>query len=85
MDTTWEHFRIYSLFRSSLNSGLVAYLVTTGDVPADESASTTIIDNGSHLSTEDVSRILYLGSQPLCASTLTHKDQTLFLGDLKIL
>ena len=42
-----------------------------------------VVDDGAHLIAEDASRLLYLGSQPVIPGTLAHKDQTLFLGDLK--
>lgn len=79
LDTRFTNFRIYSIFRSSLNGTPVAYIVGEGDT----GDSAIIIDDGYHIFTEDVTRLLYLGSQNLKAETMTHKDQTLFLGDLK--
>lgn len=80
LDTTFTHFRVYSIFRSSLDGQVVAYLVdeqkTTTDVA-------TVIDDGAHLTVQDTSRLLYLGSQSVVAGTLEQKDETLFLGDLE--
>lgn len=78
LDTSYSHYRLYSIFRSSLNGTPVAYIVGEGEIE-----DTRIIDDGAHLVAEDVQRLLYLGSQAVIADTLTHKDQTLFLGGLQ--
>lgn len=152
LDTSYSHYRLYSIFRSSLNGTPIAYIVDEGEIidnyeiteytteassgsvsrsrtgrtstvsrPSSGSSSsgtgrtnytgvirnpsgnqqdtgatrrTTVnvytivgyakaIDDGAHLVAEDVQRLLYLGSQAVIADTLTHKDQTLFLGGLQ--
>ena len=136
LDKSFTHYRLYSIFRSSLNGTPVAYIVadgeinsktirrvirttgrsnSTGSVVTSSSSSSAgvahhggtggigstpnrprtqtvvetvqryakIVDDGAHLISEDVSKLLYLGSQEVIAGTLTHKDQTLFLGDLQ--
>ena len=83
LDTRFTNFRVYSIFRASLNSEPSAYLVGEYEVPADETNEVYVIDDGSHLSAEDPSRLMYLGSQSVKAGTLGHKDGTLFLGDLR--
>ena len=80
LDTSFTYFRIYSVFRSSLDGETVSYLVaehltTSGEV--------VVVDDGAHLTLQDSTRLLYLGSQAVKASTITHKDQVLFLGDLR--
>lgn len=80
LDTSFSHFRIYSVFSSSQASGSVSYLVI--DQRTSDS-KVTVSDDGAHLTAADTYELLYLGSQPLIAGTLTHKDQTLFLGDLQ--
>lgn len=77
LDTRFSHFRIYSVFRSALNGTTVSYIVFEGKTTSE---SVIVIDNNSHLTAIDSSRLLYLGSQHVIADTLTHKDQTLFLG-----
>ena len=79
LDTRFSHFRVYSIFRSSLNGTTIAYIVFDGKT---DGKKATVVDNNSHLVAIDSSQLLYLGSQHVVASTLTHKDQTLFLGDL---
>ena len=80
LDRRFSNFRIYSIFRSALNGTTVSYIVYDGTT---SDGSAIVVDNNSHLIAEDSSRLLYLGSQPVRAGTLTHKDQTLFLGDLQ--
>lgn len=79
LDTRFSYFRIYSIFRSALNGTTVAYIVFDGKT---DGGSATVVDNNSHLTSIDASQLLYLGSKHVVAGTLTHKDQTLFLGDL---
>lgn len=80
LDTSFSYFRVYSVFRSSLDGDVVAYLVAEHKTV---NKPTTVIDDGAHLTVQDTTRLLYLGSQAVRAGTLEHKDQTLFLGDLK--
>ena len=80
LDTRFDHFRIYSVFRSALDGKTVSYIVFDGTTNVGE---VIVIDDNSHLVSIDSSRLLYLGSQFVMASTLTHKDQTLFLGDIQ--
>ena len=79
LDNRFSYFRIYSVFRSALNGTAVAYIVFDGKT---DGGSAVVVDNNSHLTAVDSSQLLYLGSQHVIAGTLTHKDQTLFLGNL---
>lgn len=131
LDSSFTNYRVYSIFRSSLNGTPVAYIVDEGKIgdvktvtrrvqsntgrsnessegesgahrnpspDAETSTSNrikyinvttevrnyaTIVDDGAHLVAEDVSKLLYLGSQEVIAGTLAHKDQTLFIGDFQ--
>ena len=83
LDTSFTNYRVYSVFRSSLNGNTVSYLVSEGLTPDSSEDKITVIDDGAHLVAQDATRLLYLGSQAVVASTLTYKDQTLFLGDLR--
>ena len=80
LDTDFTHFRVYCVTRSSYNGEAVAYIV--GDAETSDEA-VTIIDDGSHLTLIDTTSLLYLGSQHVIAGTMAHKDETLFIGDLK--
>jgi hypothetical protein len=79
LDQRFSYFRVYSVFRSALNGTTVAYIVFDGKT---DGGSATVVDNNSHLTAVDSSKLLYLGSQHVVANTLAHKDQTLFLGNL---
>lgn len=80
LDKRFTNFRLYSLFRSTLDGTTVAYIVASGNTKDGEA---TVVDDGAHLTVEDASRLLFLGSQTVIAGTMTHKDQTLFLGNLE--
>lgn len=80
LDTTYEYFRVYSIERSALNGTVIGYLIAENGIPS--SGESTVVDNGKPISTVDASSLLFLGSQPVVAGTMTHKDETLFLGDL---
>ena len=82
LDKRFSNFRVYSIFRSSYNGTVTAYLVEEGTT---DGTYSVVVDDGAHLVAEDASRLLYLGSQPVHAYTLEHKDQTLFLGNLQSL
>lgn len=80
LDTSFTNFRVYSIFRSSLDGQVTAYLV---DEQKTTDAKAVVVDDGAHLTVEDTTRLLYLGSQHVKAGTMTHKDNALFLGDLQ--
>lgn len=79
LDTRFSKYRLYSIFRSSLNGTVTAYIVREGSVG---DGTVNISDEGSYLTQVDVSSLLYLGSRKVVPSTLTAKDQTLFLGNM---
>jgi len=76
----FTNFRIYSVFRSSLNIAQASYIVADGEIVDDY---ITVVDDGYHVEAQDISRLLYLGSQNVNPTTITHKDQTMFLGGLE--
>lgn len=80
LDTSFSYFRVYSVFRSSLDGQTTSYLVAEHKTA---SGTVSVTDDGAHLTSQDATRLLYLGSQAVKAGTIEHKDQTLFLGDLK--
>lgn len=83
LDRSYTNYRIYSIFRSTLNAVPVAHIVSEGTVPQGDLDNVIVVDDYANQSDEDYTRLLYLGSQPVIAGTMTHKDQTLFLGDLR--
>ena len=84
LDTSFTNYRVYSVFRSSYDGATVSYIVDDGEIPANTlTEDVIVVDDYANQTAEDSNRVLYLGSQPVIAGTMTHKDQTLFLGDLK--
>lgn len=80
LDTSFTHFRVYSVFRSSLDGETTSYLVYEGKT---SSVPVVVVDDNSHNILQDATRLLYLGSQAVKAGTISYKDETLFLGDLQ--
>lgn len=49
-----------------------------------ETSSLLFIDNGTQGDIVDPTELLYLGGEEIISGTLTHKDNTLFLGNIRI-
>lgn len=75
----FDYIRIYSILRTSKDS--VPLVKHVQDVNA--IAGTTFIDNGLLGETIDPTELLYKGGEYIVAKTLSQKDGTLFLGNLK--
>ena len=80
IDTRYDKINIYSIIRTSLGGDFAAYKVTS----VDTGNSISYIDNGNYSEAIDVTSLLYVGGREIIASTLTAKDNTLFLGDLML-
>jgi len=83
LDTSFSNFRVYSIVRTSFNGQATAYIIYEGEVPVDTDQNVFVVDDASHLTAVDADRMLFLGSQNVKPGTITHKDQTMFLGDLQ--
>ena len=82
VDTIYDYARVYSMQRTSLNTTPICRIV--GDININNSDSITIIDTNTNTETIDPTQLLFLGGDNFIASTLTQKDDVLFLGDLEI-
>lgn len=82
VDTTYEYARVYSMQRTSLNTAPICRIV--GDININNSDTITIIDTNTNTETIDPTQLLFLGGDNFIASTLTQKDDTLFLGDIEV-
>lgn len=83
VDTTFDYMRVYSVIRTSYNGTPTANIV--GDIDLSNVSpedTVSIIDNGVYTSSVDPTILLYIGGVEITASTLTQKDNTLFLGDI---
>ena len=82
VDSRFDHIRVYSIFKSTRDGNTTSYIVGDYDI-SNITDSVVVIDDGAHLTTEDTTRLLYLGSVPVIANTIAHKDQTLFIGGIE--
>lgn len=82
VDTTYDYARVYSMQRTSLNATPICRIV--GDVNINNSNTISIVDTNTNTETIDPTQLLFLGGDNFIASTLTQKDDVLFLGDLEV-
>lgn len=83
LDSNFDYVRIFSIHRSSLNTTPNTKRVI--DLHINKSSrEVTFIDTGNIGETIDPTELLYKGGEDLIASTITHKDNTLFLGNIKL-
>lgn len=86
VDTDFDYMRVYSVIRTSYNG--TPQLNIVGDIDLSNfsdgvDASVSIIDNGVYSESLNPTILLYIGGIEIIASTLTQKDNTLFLGDIE--
>ena len=82
IDTTYDYIRVYSLERTSLNTTPICKIVK--DININNSESISVIDTNTNSETIDDTMLLFLGGDNFIASTLTQKDDVLFLGNLEV-
>lgn len=81
LDTRFDYARVYALIRTSLDGTPSAYIV--GDVEP-IAGKAQIVDTGTYSQSIDPTMLLYVGGREIVASTLTQKDNTLFLGNIEV-
>ena len=82
IDTTYDYIRVYSLERTSLNTTPICRIVK--DTSINNASNITVVDTNTNTETIDPTQLLFLGGDNFVASTLTQKDDVLFLGDLEV-
>lgn len=86
VDKNFDYIRVYSIHRTSLNATPTVKVVI--DLKTSDYINTTIpltfIDNGTTGSNVDPTQLLYIGGEDIIASSIEEKDNTLFLGNIKI-
>lgn len=82
IDKSFDYIRIYSIHRTSIDSTPTCRIVTDLSIP--EFNSINYVDNGLSGSSIDPTELLYVGGEEVIFSTMAQKDNTLFLGDIKI-
>lgn len=81
LDTSFEYIRVYAIIRTSKNATPSVRIIGNYEV----SSNLTVVDNGSVGSSVDATSLLFIGGEPVAPSTFTSKDNTLFLGNIKLL
>lgn len=81
LDVAYDYVKIYSIIRTSYNGTAVANVVGVFNIVDD---TVEVVDTGSYTETVDPTSLLYKGGRSITAETISHKDNTLFLGGLRI-
>ena len=82
VDRRFDYIRIYSIHRTSINATPDVRRVVDLAPPVNI-AKVTYTDNGSSGDSVDPTELLYIGGEEVVFGTMTQKDNTLFLGDIK--
>lgn len=84
-DMSFDYIRIYSIHRTSIDAIPTVKLVA--DVPTyrkDLKDAVVYCDTGDVGRTIDPTQLLYIGGKAIIPNTITHKDNTLFLGNYEL-
>ena len=84
IDTRFTHLRLYSIFKSSYEGVSIGNIVADIETSAATNGAIVLVDDAAHQTAIDVTELLYLGSRDAKISTMTYKDQTLFLGNIQL-
>jgi len=82
IDDKFEYMRIYSIKRQSLDGPVEANIVS--DISIKNRKSIEVTDIGSNQESIDPNMINFLGGSNFVANTFAQKDDTLFLGNIKL-
>lgn len=82
IDTDFEYIRLYAILRTSLDQNPTARLVSDIKIQGNM-ATASFVDDGITGSSMDPTELLYKNKSMLVAKTITQKDNTLFLGNIK--
>jgi hypothetical protein len=80
LDTKFDFVRIYSIKRTTQNATPECKLVVE---LKNNSEGIYYVDTGLNGDAIDPTELLYVGGEEVIAGTISHKDNTLFLGDLE--
>ena len=82
-DPLFDYVRIYSIIRTSIDA--TPEVKRVADIEIYSGANKlTYIDNGLSGDSVDPTQLLYIGGEEISVESMTHKDNTLFLGGIKI-
>lgn len=80
LDTNFDYVRIYSIFRTSIDATPTVKVV--GDFSTKSEINYTDTNTTGYII--DPTELFYIGGESIVAGTISQKDNTLFLGDIKI-
>lgn len=85
-DRSFDYIRIYSLIRTSYNTVPQLNIVNELAIhDVEEGESLSVIDTGNYSVSLDPTILQYIGGRGIVAGTFTHKDNTLFLGNISLI
>ena len=82
IDTTFDYVRLYAIVRTQENGKPQCRIV--GDYAIQKNNSITINDNGVFGRIIEASALYFIGGEDIVAGTIAQKDNTLFLGNIKL-
>lgn len=82
-DKHFQKINVYSIIRTSLEGTVTTRLATQLEITNENTIE--FVDNNTSGETVDNTSLLYKGGEYLSAYTLDQKDNTLFLGNIKLL
>lgn len=83
-DTSFDYIRVYSIHRTSLDAVPTAKIVTDYLLRDNKTNKIEIYDSGIYGENVDPTVLLYIGGENIIAGNITHKDGTLFLGNVQL-
>ena len=84
VDGNFDYLRIYSIQRTSINATPICKRVQDIQIKELENNVASYLDTGINGDSIDPTELLYKGGETISAETMEQKDNTLFLGNLKI-
>lgn len=81
VERKFDYIRIYSIHRTSIDATPTVKIVKDIKIEAD---NITFTDNGTTGEVFDNTALYYIGGESIIASHIATKDNTLFLGDIKL-
>ena len=82
LDTKFDYVRVYSCVRTSLDAQPIVSIV--GDYNIAGQKKITVYDNNVNVVNIDPSLLYYIGGREFVASTITSKQDRLFLGNIRL-
>lgn len=82
LDQNFDYLRVYSIHRTSIDATPTVMRITDTPITSD---TLLITDKGTSGETIDPTQLIYIGGRSIIAGCISHKDSTLFLGDITLL